>query len=77
MDVRKDFPVLGKKINGKQIVYLDSACTALRPSAVVEAMNDYYNNYPACSGRSVHKFAQKTAEEYSKARTEKNCYLGY
>ncbi len=76
MDAREDFPVLGKKINGKQIVYLDSACTTLRPVVVVEAMNDYYNNYPACSGRSVHKFAQKTAEEYSKARMEISKFIG-
>ncbi len=75
MDVKKDFSVLGKNINGKQIVYLDSACTTLRPSVVVEAMNDYYNNYPSCGGRSVHKFSQKTAEEYSKARMELSKFI--
>ena len=61
-NIRADFPVL------KNIVYLDSACMSLKPRQVVEAMDDYYLNYPACSGRSVHKLGRKATEEYSKAR---------
>ena len=54
MDVskyRKDFPILNSEDSP---IYLDSACMTLRPQAVIEAITDYYTNYPACGGRSVH-----------------------
>lgn len=55
--IRRDFPVLGRKIDGKPLVYLDSACVALKPQAVIDAINDYYTNFPGCGGRSVHKIS--------------------
>lgn len=61
--IRQDFPVLKSGI-----VYFDSACMSLKPVQVVEAMDDYYLNYPACAGRSSHKLGTKATEEYSKAR---------
>ena len=60
---RQDFPLLERGI-----IYFDNACMSLKPKCVIEAMNDYYLNYPACSGRSVHKLSVKATEEYSKAR---------
>lgn len=53
--IRKDFPVLQKKINGKPIIYFDSSCMALKPKQVIEAINEYYNDYASCGGRSIHK----------------------
>ncbi|MEW5761364.1 MAG: aminotransferase class V-fold PLP-dependent enzyme [Candidatus Thermoplasmatota archaeon] len=55
--IRKDFPIFERKINGKPIIYFDSACTTLKPKQVVEAMNEYYYSYPACAGRAVHKLS--------------------
>ena len=52
---REDFLVLRKKIKGKPIIYLDNACMTLRPRQVVDKVNEYYNEYPACAGRSQHK----------------------
>lgn len=66
--VRKDFALLAKKIDGKRVVYLDSACQTLRPRQVVEAMARYYDEYPACAGRSVHKLATSVAIEVDLAR---------
>ena len=48
--VRRDFPILEKK-GREAIVYLDNACQTLRPQAVLDAMNGYYLNSSACSGR--------------------------
>lgn len=59
--VRRDFVVLGKQIGGKLPVYFDSACQTLRPRQVTEAVMEYYNSYPACAGRSVHKFATEVS----------------
>lgn len=66
--IRHDFPVLSRKIGGKPIVYMDSACMSLRPIQVIDALNDYYKNFPACGGRSMHKLGIKVTQEVEKAR---------
>ncbi len=66
--IREDFPVLKRMINGKPLVYLDSACMALKPRQVVAAMNEYYEQYPACGGRSIHKLGEEASEAYTAAR---------
>ena len=66
--IRKDFPILHKKINGMPIVYFDNACMSLRPIQVIEAQNQYYNEFPACAGRSNHKLAKRVTEEIIKSR---------
>ncbi|TFG33891.1 aminotransferase class V-fold PLP-dependent enzyme [Candidatus Thorarchaeota archaeon] len=66
--VRKDFPALERIINGRPVVYLDSACMALKPRQVIDAMNEYYEKYPACGGRSIHKFGEEASNAYSAAR---------
>ena len=53
--IRSDFTVLSLELYGKPLVYLDSACMALKPKQVIEVMNQYYFENPACGGRSVHK----------------------
>ncbi|HLC65643.1 MAG TPA: aminotransferase class V-fold PLP-dependent enzyme [Candidatus Nanoarchaeia archaeon] len=66
--IRKDFAILERKINGKPIVYLDSACQSLRPRQVVDKINQYYNEFPACGGRSMHKLGKKVTDEIAFAR---------
>jgi cysteine desulfurase/selenocysteine lyase len=66
--IRKDFPALERKINGRPVVYLDSACMALKPRQVIDAMNEYYEMYPACAGRSIHRFGEEASNAYSAAR---------
>ena len=66
--IRQDFPILSKKIDGKSFIYFDSACTSLKPKKVIDAILAYYTEYTGCAGRSVHKFATRTTEEFEKAR---------
>ena len=66
--IRKDFKIYNKKIKGSLPIYLDSACVTLKPNQVIEAMNKYYNEFPACAGRSTHTFGRKITEEVHKAR---------
>ncbi|MFH0890114.1 MAG: aminotransferase class V-fold PLP-dependent enzyme [Candidatus Aenigmatarchaeota archaeon] len=63
-----DFPSLNQKIRGKPVIYLDSACTTLRPKQVIDTMDEYYEKYPACAGRSVHAFGAEVTEKYNNAR---------
>lgn len=62
--IRKDFPTVR---NGKGI-YLDSACQALRPDQVIRAIVEYYEEYPACGGRSVHSMATRVSVMMDEAR---------
>ena len=66
--IRGDFPILTKKTGGKPLVYFDSACLALKPQPVVDAIIDYYNNYPVCGERSVHKLSTKVSTMVDDAR---------
>jgi cysteine desulfurase/selenocysteine lyase len=66
--IRTDFPILNKKLNGKNVIYFDNACQTLRPIQVINKMNEYYNEYPACVGRSNHKFGERATNEFNEAR---------
>ncbi|MBU1975944.1 MAG: cysteine desulfurase [Nanoarchaeota archaeon] len=68
--IRADFPVL------KGNHYLDSACMSLRPNQVVDKINEYYKEYPACAGRSYHKFGKKVTDEVEKARKIVKDFIG-
>lgn len=66
--IKSDFPTLNRKIHGKQIVYLDSAATSQRPRPVMEAMNDYYNNFNAPVHRGIYTISEEATDKYEKAR---------
>ena len=66
--IREDFPILNNP--KKPIIYFDNACMTLRPRQVVEKMNEYYYEYPACAERSHHRLGKKATEEYHNARVQ-------
>jgi cysteine desulfurase/selenocysteine lyase len=74
--IRLDFPALWKKWNGKYPIYFDNACMTLKPRQVMEAMNEYYSEYPVCGGRSIHKMAKKVDEKVVEAREKFRKFLG-
>lgn len=63
--VRQDFTFFRKH---PEITYLDSACVSLKPIAVLEAMQQYYDDFPACAGRSNHRLADQVTEAVAQAR---------
>lgn len=66
--IREDFPILKRKVHGKQLVYLDNAATSQKPLQVIRAMNDYYAVYNANVHRAVHKLAEEATIGYEGAR---------
>ncbi|NHJ86912.1 MAG: aminotransferase class V-fold PLP-dependent enzyme [Asgard group archaeon] len=66
--IRDNFPTLKRTIDDKKIIYLDSACMALKPKQVIDALCYYYNNLGACGGRSIHSLARETTEMRDAAR---------
>jgi cysteine desulfurase/selenocysteine lyase len=67
--VRRDFPVLHQKVNGKPLVYLDNAATTQKPLAVIQAIDHYYRNDNSNIHRGVHTLSERATEHYEKTRT--------
>lgn len=70
--IRDDFSILK---DGK-LIYFDSACMSLKPRQVVDKINEYYNEYPACVGRSSHRLGRRASEEYNQSRTLIQKFIG-
>jgi cysteine desulfurase/selenocysteine lyase len=68
VDVRKDFPILKRKVNGRPLVYFDNAATTQKPVQVIESVSDFYKNRNANVGRGVHTLAREATEAYEEAR---------
>jgi len=66
--IRRDFPILDQQVNGKPLVYLDSAASSQRPLAVIEAMDRYYEHDHANVHRGVHTLSQRATDAYEGAR---------
>ncbi len=66
--VRKDFPILLKKIHGNPLVYLDNAATTQKPQAVIDSHIDFYLNHNANIHRGVHQLSNESTEAYEDAR---------
>ena len=62
------FPALKQHVNGQRLIYLDSAATAQRPTAVTDAIRDFYNHDNANPGQSLHALARTAFEAYEGAR---------
>ncbi|MBZ9632320.1 cysteine desulfurase [Salegentibacter sp. LM13S] len=67
-DIRKDFPILNREVNGYPLVYLDNAATSQTPKQVMDAIVDYYSNYNANIHRGVHSLSQEATDKYEGAR---------
>ena len=66
--IRKDFPILNRKVNGYPLVYFDNAATSQTPQQVIDVISDYYSNYNANIHRGVHSLSQEATDKYEQAR---------
>jgi cysteine desulfurase/selenocysteine lyase len=67
-EVRKDFPILARSVHGKPLIYLDTAASAQRPLAVIEATDDFYREHNANVHRGVHCLSQEATGLYEDGR---------
>ncbi len=75
-EIRKLFPVLKRKVNGKALVYLDNAATAQKPQAVIDALCNYYSNYNANIHRGIHSLAEEATTAYEATRVAVQEFIG-
>jgi cysteine desulfurase/selenocysteine lyase len=66
--VREDFPILQRTVHGKPLVYFDTAASAQRPLAVIEAVESFYRNHNANIHRGVHLLSQEATDDHEQAR---------
>jgi len=67
-NIRKDFPILEREINGKKLIYFDNAATSQTPLSVIDSISNYYKNYNANIHRGVHSVSEEATEAYEKSR---------
>jgi cysteine desulfurase/selenocysteine lyase len=67
-NIRKDFPILERKINGKTLIYFDNAATSQTPTSVIDSISDYYKKYNANIHRGVHSVSEEATEAYESSR---------
>lgn len=66
-EIRKDFPILNRRVKGRKLVYLDNAATSQKPVQVINAVKEYYEKYNANVHRGFHTLSQEASELYEKA----------
>jgi len=67
-ELRNDFPIFRKKINGKDLVYLDNASTTQKPYTVIDSITDFYSNYNSNIHRAVYQLAEEATKMYEQSR---------
>jgi cysteine desulfurase / selenocysteine lyase len=74
--LRTDFPILTRQINGKRLVYLDSAATAQKPQAVLDALDGFYKEHNANVHRGVYTLAEEATAAYEAGRAKAARFIG-
>ncbi len=74
--IRKQFPVLAQKINGKPLIYLDNAASSQKPKQVIEAITKYYSTINANVHRGIHTLSQKATMQMEEARKKVQRFIG-
>ena len=67
-EIRKDFPILGREVNGKPLVYFDNAATTQKPNIVIDSIVHYYKYENANIHRGLHFLSEVATEQYENAR---------
>lgn len=74
--IRDDFPLLSQTVDGKPLVYLDSAATSQKPRQVLEALSEYYRSCNANVHRGIYRLAEEATARYEEARAKLAAFLG-
>jgi cysteine desulfurase/selenocysteine lyase len=75
-EIRADFPLLSREVNGKPLVYIDSANTSQKPASVIEAIDSYYRNSNANIHRAVYELGEEATVLYETAKQKVADFIG-
>lgn len=74
--LRQQFPILGRTVKGKPLVYFDNAATSQKPQAVIDAISHYYSHYNANIHRGIHTLAEEATLAYEASRAAVKDFIG-
>ncbi|MGH9094673.1 MAG: aminotransferase class V-fold PLP-dependent enzyme, partial [Acidimicrobiales bacterium] len=74
--IKKDFPILDTEVHGRRLVYLDSASSSQKPTAVLEAMQNYYETTHANVHRGVYTIAEEATRRFEEGRAKAAAFVG-
>lgn len=74
--IRRDFPVLQRRLGGKRVTYLDNAASTLKPRQVIDAVNRYYSEISANVHRGVHRLSEEATREWEGAHKKVEGFVG-
>ncbi|MEQ9310529.1 MAG: cysteine desulfurase [Balneolaceae bacterium] len=74
-EIRSQFPVLNREINGKKLVYLDSGASSQMPVSVINRINDYHSNEHANVHRGIHTLSQKATDAFEATREKVRAFI--
>jgi cysteine desulfurase/selenocysteine lyase len=74
--IRRDFPILSERINGRQVTWLDNAATTQKPRAVIDRLSWFYEHENSNIHRAAHDLAARATDAYEEARSTVARYLG-
>ena len=74
-EIRADFPILGRTVYGKPLVYMDNGATTQKPQCVIDALNDIYLNYNSNIHRGVHLLSDLSSGAYEEAREKVRSFI--
>ena len=73
--IRSDFPILGRKVYGKPLIYMDNGATTQKPQCVIDAITSAYTSFNANIHRGVHFLSDTTSEKYEEAREKVRAFI--
>lgn len=76
MQVKKDFQILKRKMNGKNLVYLDSTATSMKPKVVIDSIKEFYEKYNSNIQRGIYRLGQEATEKHEEARRKIARFIG-
>ena len=76
LQIRKDFPILAERVNGKQLVWLDNAATTHKPQAVIDRISYFYQHENSNIHRAAHELAARASDAYEHARDVVARFIG-
>ncbi len=74
--IRSDFPIFERLVNGKPLVYLDSAATSQKPQVVIDRIEDYYQRFNANIHRGIYTIAEEATAAYEESRRKVAQFIG-
>ena len=73
--IRKDFPILKRKVNGKPLVYFDNAATSQKSQSVIDSITDFYTNHNANIHRGIHQLSVEATNLYDETREKIKAFI--